>query len=54
MNLVLLSWRHARRRLEALMVYAPVVLMGLLALASYWLLRATPEVAGSPAPRAAR
>lgn len=36
------------------MVYAPVVLMGLLALASYWLLRATPELADPQAPRAAR
>ncbi|HRK38077.1 MAG TPA: LPS export ABC transporter periplasmic protein LptC [Burkholderiaceae bacterium] len=32
------------RRLEQLTVYVPVVLMALLALASYWLLRSTPQV----------
>lgn len=32
------------RKLEQLTVYVPVVLMALLALASYWLLRSTPEV----------
>jgi lipopolysaccharide export system protein LptC len=42
-------WLLLRRRLESLMVYAPMVLMALLALASYWLLRATPEAA-APAP----
>lgn len=35
------------RTLERLSVYVPVLLMGLLALASYWLLRSTPE---TPAP----
>ena len=42
-------WLLLRRQLESLMVYAPVVLIALLALASYWLLRATPEAA-APAP----
>lgn len=37
--------RHLRRGWDRLSIYLPVVLMGLLALGSYWLLRATPEVA---------
>jgi lipopolysaccharide export system protein LptC len=40
-----LTWRVAFERLS---LYLPVMLMGLLALASYWLLRATPSV---PTPR---
>jgi lipopolysaccharide export system protein LptC len=40
-----LTWRVAFERLS---LYLPVMLMGLLALASYWLLRATP---GTPTPR---
>ena len=43
--------RHLRRTWDRLSIYLPVVLMGLLALGSYWLLRATPEV---EAPRAER
>ena len=34
----------ARRLLDRVTVYLPLLLMGLLALGSYWLLRATPEV----------
>lgn len=41
------------RRLEAASVYVPVLLMGLLALASYWLMRATPAPVEPPAPRPA-
>lgn len=41
-------WRGA---LEQLSIYVPVLLMGMLALASYWLLQATPE---APTPRAER
>ena len=38
------SWsRWLRRGWDRLSIYLPVVLMGLLALGSYWLLRATPE-----------
>ncbi|QHE89096.1 LPS export ABC transporter periplasmic protein LptC [Hydrogenophaga sp. BPS33] len=38
--------------MDSLSIYLPVILMGLLALASYWLLRATPapEVAAQPRP----
>lgn len=44
--------RVRRRRLwDQASIYLPVLLMGLLALASYWLLRATPE---APQPRAER
>lgn len=35
--------RHLRRGWDRLSIYLPVLLMGLLALGSYWLLRATPE-----------
>ena len=35
--------RQLRRGWDRLSIYLPVVLMGLLALGSYWLLRATPE-----------
>lgn len=35
--------RHLRRGWDRLSIYLPVVLMGLLALGSYWLLRATPD-----------
>jgi lipopolysaccharide export system protein LptC len=42
------SWRVA---VERLTLYLPVLLMGMLALASYWLLRATPP---SPGPATAR
>lgn len=42
------SWRVA---VERLTLYLPVLLMGVLALASYWLLRATPP---SPGPATAR
>lgn len=34
--------RRKRKWLDSLSIYLPVLLMGLLALASYWLLRATP------------
>lgn len=38
-------WDHRlRRSWDRLSIYLPVVLMGLLALGSYWLLRATPEM----------
>lgn len=43
--------RSRRRFWDQVSIYLPVLLMGLLALASYWLLRATPEV---PAPVAER
>lgn len=44
--------RKKRRQLwDQLSIYLPVLLMGLLALASYWLLRATPA---SPEPQPAR
>lgn len=36
--------RRLRRGWDRLSIYLPVVLMGLLALGSYWLLRATPEL----------
>lgn len=36
--------RLARRLLDQVTVYLPLLLMGLLALGSYWLLRATPEI----------
>lgn len=42
---------RGRRFWDQLSIYLPVLLMGLLALASYWLLRATPE---APEPRPAR
>ncbi len=39
-------WGHRLRRgWDRLSIYLPVVLMGLLALGSYWLLRVTPETA---------
>lgn len=37
--------QRLRRGWDRLSIYLPVVLMGLLALGSYWLLRATPETA---------
>lgn len=40
------------RTMDLVSIYLPVFLMGLLALASYWLLRATPEV-DAPAPEQA-
>ena len=43
--------RRSRRWADQLTVYLPVLLMGLLALASYWLLRATPP---PPEPAVAR
>ena len=43
--------RRSRRWADQLTVYLPVLLMGLLALASYWLLRATPP---PPEPEVAR
>lgn len=44
--------RRKRKLMDSLSIYLPVILMGLLALASYWLLRATPapEVAAQPQP----
>ena len=44
--------RRKRKLMDSLSIYLPVMLMGLLALASYWLLRATPapEVAEPPRP----
>jgi lipopolysaccharide export system protein LptC len=46
-----LQWRDAWRWVERLSIYLPVLLMALLAMGSYWLLRATPE---APVPAAAR
>jgi len=43
--------RSRRRFWDRVSIYLPVLLMGLLALASYWLLRATPQ---APEPVAAR
>ncbi len=43
-----LSWRWA---LERLSIYVPMLLMAVLALGSYWLLRATPPVPPAPADR---
>ncbi len=37
--------RRPRRLWDQVSIYLPVLLMGLIALASYWLLRATPEAA---------
>lgn len=45
------SARRSRHWADQITVYLPVLLMGLLALASYWLLRATPP---PPEPAAAR
>lgn len=45
------STRRSRHWADQITVYLPVLLMGLLALASYWLLRATPP---PPEPAAAR
>ena len=36
--------RRLQRGWDRLSIYLPVVLMGLLAMGSYWLLRATPEM----------
>ena len=35
-------WRRLRQSLDALLLYFPVVLMGLLAMLTYWLVRNTP------------
>ncbi len=43
--------RRKRKLLDVLSIYLPVLLMGLLAMASYWLLRATPEAEPPEAPR---
>lgn len=44
--------KRSRRRLwDQVSIYLPVLLMGLLALASYWLLRVTPEAPGPVAER---
>ena len=45
------SARRSRHWADQITVYLPVLLMGLLALASYWLLRATPP---PPEPAASR
>ena len=45
-------WRRLRDSLDALLLYFPVVLMGLLAMLTYWLVRSTP-VSPEDAPRAA-
>jgi lipopolysaccharide export system protein LptC len=47
-----LSARWWRVAVERLTLYLPVMLMGLLALASYWLLRATPATTGPAVARA--
>lgn len=50
---IAIPWgRRLRRGWDRLSIYLPVVLMGLLALGSYWLLRATPEPV-LPAPQRA-
>lgn len=46
------AWRRVRESLDALLLYFPVVLMGLLAMLTYWLVRNTP-VMPEEAPRAA-
>jgi lipopolysaccharide export system protein LptC len=48
-------WRQrGRRALDAFTVYLPVVLMAVLALGSYWVLRATPGVSDAEPARAER
>jgi lipopolysaccharide export system protein LptC len=44
-------WRRLRHSLDALLLYFPVVLMGLLAMLTYWLVRNTP-MPPEEAPRA--
>jgi lipopolysaccharide export system protein LptC len=44
-------WRRLRENLDALLLYFPVVLMGLLAMLTYWLVRNTPP-APEEVPRA--
>ena len=46
------AWRRVRERLDVLVLYFPLVLMGLLAMLTYWLVRNTPA-APEEAPRVA-
>ena len=46
--------RGLRRWADRASIYLPVALMGLVALATWWLARSTPEYKGVDAPRAAR
>ena len=48
------NWMTWRRRVEELAMYMPMVLMGVLALGSYSLMRATPEAPKPPPPRVIR
>jgi lipopolysaccharide export system protein LptC len=45
------AWRFAIGQLERLSIYLPMVMMGLLAVGTYWLVRNTPVVLPPEAPR---
>ncbi|WP_332814807.1 LPS export ABC transporter periplasmic protein LptC [Ramlibacter sp.] len=42
------AWRWARRTWDRLAIYLPVILMGVLALGTYWLASNTPSLLGAP------
>lgn len=48
------SWVALRRALDRLTLYLPLVIMALLAMASWWLVRSMPDVRDAAAPRTAR
>lgn len=45
------GWRWARGAGDRLAIYLPVILMGLMALGTYWLARNTPSFLGGPEPQ---
>lgn len=47
-------WRRALRTWDQVSIYLPVVLMGALALGTYWLVRNSPVLSAQEAPKAAR
>lgn len=42
------SWRWVRRTWDRVAIYLPVILMGVLALGTYWLASTTPSLVGAP------
>jgi lipopolysaccharide export system protein LptC len=47
-------WRHALRTWDQLSIYLPVLLMGALALGTYWLVRKSPIFSAEEAPKVAK
>lgn len=47
------AWKLVRGGWERIAIYLPIILMGLLAMGTYWLARSTPSLAPADVPRAA-